>query len=149
MATIVRQAALHDLDRLVPLFDGYRVFYGKPSNPTVARDFLHNRISRSESLVLIAEDARGNTVGFAQLYPSFSSVRAAPILILNDLFVAQSARRGGVGAALLAAAADLGRVSGAARLKLSTAITNTAAQRLYDAMGWKRDDEFCEYGLTL
>jgi hypothetical protein len=34
-------------------------------------------------------------------------------------------------------------------LKLSTQLTNVAAQRLYTAMGWKRDEDFYEYGLSL
>jgi GNAT superfamily N-acetyltransferase len=47
--------------------------------------------------------------GFTQLYPSFSSGSMAPILILNDLFVAPEGRRHGIGTALLDAAADYGR----------------------------------------
>jgi ribosomal protein S18 acetylase RimI-like enzyme len=50
---------------------------------------------------------------------------------------------------LLLGAAEAARASGAVRLKLSTAITNVSAQRLYAALGWKRDEEFCEYGLSL
>jgi GNAT superfamily N-acetyltransferase len=48
-------------------------------------------------------------LGFVQLFPSFSSVRAAAIFVLNDLFVLPSARRIGVGAQLLRAAAEKAR----------------------------------------
>jgi GNAT superfamily N-acetyltransferase len=99
--------------------------------------------------VLVARSESGEASGFVQLFPSFSSVRAAPIYILNDLFVLPSARRAGIGARLLNAAAEHARASGAVRLKLSTAISNTPAQRLYEALGWKRDEEFYEYGLSL
>jgi len=37
---VVRQATVADLDLLVPLFDAYRVFYRKPSDPDLARQFL-------------------------------------------------------------------------------------------------------------
>ena len=30
---VITTASLTDLDQLVPLFDAYRVFYRKPSNP--------------------------------------------------------------------------------------------------------------------
>ncbi|MGH8495270.1 MAG: GNAT family N-acetyltransferase [Gammaproteobacteria bacterium] len=140
---------MQDLEQLVTLFDGYRQFYGKTSDPPLARRFLSERISRDQSVVLIAEDSGGAAAGFAQLFPSFSSVRAAPIYILNDLFVAPVARRRGVGVLLLQAAAEMGRSTGAVRLKLSTATTNLPAQRLYEKLGWKRDDEFYEYGLSL
>jgi hypothetical protein len=35
------------------------------------------------------------------------------------------------------------------RLALSTALTNGAAQRVYERMGWRRDTVFCVYELTL
>jgi GNAT superfamily N-acetyltransferase len=145
----IRRAALQDLEQLVPLFDGYRQFYGKSSDTALARRFLSDRLSAGDSIVLIAEEALGGAVGFVQLYPSFSSVSAARIYILNDLFVVASNRRRGTGAQLLRSAAEVARASGAVRLKLSTAITNLSAQRLYAALGWKRDEEFYEYSLSL
>ena len=149
MTVSIRLAGLQDLEQLAPLFDGYRQFYGKPSDADLARRFLSDRLSKQDSLVLIAEAPGAGAIGFVQLYPSFSSVRAARIYILNDLFVAASARRHGTGALLLRAAADFARSSGAVRLQLSTEITNLAAQRLYTALGWKRDEDFYEYGLSL
>jgi GNAT superfamily N-acetyltransferase len=145
----IRRAALQDLEQLVPLFDGYRQFYGKSSDTALARRFLSDRLSAGDSIVLIAEEALRGAVGFVQLYPSFSSVSAARIYILNDLFVVASNRRRGTGAQLLRSAAEVARASGAVRLKLSTAITNLSAQRLYAALGWKRDEEFYEYSLSL
>jgi ribosomal protein S18 acetylase RimI-like enzyme len=69
--------------------------------------------------------------------------------LLNDLFVASKARRQGVAAALLNAAADHARSLGAASLSLSTALDNAPAQALYESLGWQRDRQFCEYGLSL
>jgi GNAT superfamily N-acetyltransferase len=71
------------------------------------------------------------------------------IFILNDLFVAPEARGRGAGSALLHAAADHGRRVGALRLVLSTEITNTTAQSVYERQGWKRDTVFCVYQLAL
>src|SRR5436189_3016398 len=96
----VRIAGLQDLDAAVPLFDGYRQFYGRPPDEALARAFLQERISRKESVVFLAE-AMGRGVGFMQLYPSFTSMGAARIWILNDLFVAPDHRRGGVASELL------------------------------------------------
>jgi GNAT superfamily N-acetyltransferase len=145
----VRRATIGDLDRLVPLFDGYRQFYGQRRNLRIARDFLAARLRQGQSIVLLAEQDDGTALGFVQLFPSFSSVRAAPICILNDLFVAPTARRRGVGALLLEAAAEAARAAGAVRLNLNTAVTNESAQRLYEAHGWKRDEEFYGYNLSL
>jgi ribosomal protein S18 acetylase RimI-like enzyme len=145
----VRKATVVDVDAIAPLFDAYRQFYGKAADLGLARRFIAERLERQESIVFIAETNVGGAVGFTQLYPSFSSARAARIYILNDLYVRPDARRLGVGRQLLQAAAEFGRASGAVRLSLSTALTNTPAQKLYESMGWKRDDAFCEYGLTL
>lgn len=148
MPVAIRQAGLSDLDALVPLFDAYRRFYGQPGDLELARRFLQERFASLQSAILIAE-RDGAAVGFVQLYPSFSSTRAQRIYVLNDLYVAPEAREGGVGRALLEAAADFGRRAGAARLALSTAKTNAAAQALYESCGWQRDDEFLHYGLKL
>jgi Acetyltransferases len=145
----IRRATFHDLDALVPLFDGYRRFYGKPSDETGARDFLTARLRLGESMILLARDAHGAALGFTQLYPLFSSVRMVRTWLLNDLFVAATARRQGVAKALLEAAAAQARNQGAASLSLSTAHDNLAAQALYESLGWQRDTQFREYALTL
>jgi GNAT superfamily N-acetyltransferase len=149
MSFQIRQATLLDLDKLAPLFDGYRQFYGQPADLARARDFLAERLRHHESLVLLALDEHGTGLGFTQLYPLFSSVRTVRTWLLNDLFVAATARRQGVGAALLKAAAEQAHALGAASLSLSTALDNVPAQALYESLGWQRDHQFCEYSLTL
>lgn len=149
MSFQIRPAAFADLDLLASLFDGYRQFYGQPSDLMRARDFLAERIRRDESLILIAEGEGGEGLGFTQLYPGFSSVRLVRTWLLNDLFVAPWARRQGIAAALLREAARQARRRGAASLSLSTAWDNLPAQSLYESLGWVRDRQFCEYGLSL
>ncbi len=145
----VRRATVADLERIAPLFDAYRQFYGQAPDVAVAREFLRERLEQDQSVIFLAIDPEGSTLGFTQLYPSFSSASAKRIFILNDLFVHPVARRNGVGRALLQAAADFGRSAGAARLTLSTAHTNTTAQSLYEANGWLRDEVFRSYNLAL
>lgn len=149
MSFQIRQATIHDLDALVPLFDAYRRFYGQTADPARAREFLRARFAHHESVILLASDGEGAGLGFVQLYPLFSSVRAARVYLLNDLFVGAAARRRGVARALLHAAADEARALGAVGLSLSTARDNAPAQALYESLGWTRDHAFCEYSLTL
>ncbi|HEY6347031.1 MAG TPA: GNAT family N-acetyltransferase [Bryobacteraceae bacterium] len=145
---VVRQASVLDIDLLVPLFDGYRQFYRQPSEPDRIRRFLLNRFEHHQSTIFVAIRS-GTSIGFTQLYPSFSSAALARIYILNDLFVDPAARRSGAGTALLEAAADFARRVGAIRLVLSTELTNTSAQGLYEKSGWARNTEFCTYQLAL
>ena len=145
---IIRQAVLADLDAVAILFDGYRQFYGQASDEAATKTFLRARFEHGQSVVLLAE-SQGQAVGFTQLYPSFSSVSMARVFVLNDLFVAPTARRMGVGEALLAAAADHARQLGAVRLSLNTDVQNLPAQALYESMGWARDQKFYAYHLSL
>ncbi|HSM10069.1 MAG TPA: GNAT family N-acetyltransferase [Lysobacter sp.] len=147
MSVEVRRAGVRDIDAVAPMFDAYRQFYSQPGDPALARGFLHDRIARDESVLLLAE-RNGIAVGFTQLFPMFSSVRAARIWVLNDLYVAAEARRGGVARSLLDAAAQFARADGAARIVLETAPDNTAARALYRGAGWEEDDSQW-YGLSL
>ncbi|HET6574089.1 MAG TPA: GNAT family N-acetyltransferase [Fimbriiglobus sp.] len=135
-------------DLVAPLFDAYRQFYGQPSDPDGARRFLAERLGRGESVILAVVEG-GRALGFTQLYPSFSSVSMRPIWILNDLFVAEDSRGRGVGARLLGAARDHALRTGAARLALSTAVTNAKAHALYERDGWRRDTAFLHYEYEL
>lgn len=151
-AVAVHRAGLDDLGDLVPLFSDYRVFYGQPRDPETARQFLHARLSRGESTVFLARTdgiAHAAPLGFVQLYPMFSSVRAAKLYVLNDLYVAEHARRRGVALALMAAASEFGQREGAIRLELETAHDNLGAQALYRGQGWRDYDETKRFHLPL
>lgn len=145
----VRRATVSDVDLLAPLFDAYRQFYRKASDPELARRFLSHRLRNDQSIVFLATGPEDSAMGFTQLFPSFSSASAARILVLNDLYVRPEARRQGVGALLLAAATEFGRAAGAARLTLSTEVTNETAQALYEKAGWRRQTDFYVYNLPL
>ena len=144
--TIARAERKH-LDELAPLFDAYRQFYAQRSDLAAARAFLGDRIARDESVIYVAYADGGEAAGFTQLYPSFSSVSLKPLWVLNDLFVRSDIRRGGVGRALLERARQHAVESGAKGLILNTAVTNKAAQTLYESCGWHREDEFLQYNL--
>jgi GNAT superfamily N-acetyltransferase len=145
----IRRATLDDVEGVVPLFDAYRQFYGQPSSLDAARVFLLDRFRGGESTLFLAEDAHGSIAGFAQLFPTFSSVALARAFVLNDLFVASARRRQGVGQALLRAAVTFCREHRAVRVTLSTQTTNAAAQALYAANGWALQTEYQVYTLKL
>jgi GNAT superfamily N-acetyltransferase len=148
MSIAVGRASPADAERLAPLFDRYRVFYGQPSDRARALAFLDARLRRRESVVLLAE-TDGELQGFTQLFPSFSSVFAARTWVLNDLYVEAAARRRGVAAALLGAAAAFARDTGALRLELETDYDNHPAQALYRRLGWHAHDGTLRFRLPL
>ena len=146
-AVSIRLATLPDLPAVAALFDAYRQFYDQPADAALALRFIGERMRNAESVILVAQaaDATESIVGFCQLYPGFCSVIAQPVYTLYDLYVAPQARQSGAGRALMQAAHEHARQHGFARLDLSTARTNHAAQSLYESLGWVRDEVFLVY----
>jgi GNAT superfamily N-acetyltransferase len=139
----VRRASLKDLNTLIRLFEGYRKFYRQAADRPGSRRFLKERIVRQDSVIFLAR-RRGRVVGFAQLYPTFSSTRLGPLWNLNDLFVLPTVRRRGVASCLLRRCQDLAKETGALGVWLETAVDNPA-QSLYATHGWKLDREFLHF----
>ena len=140
-----RLATISDLEVVASLLDAYRQFYAQAPDLALATRFIRERMENHESVILLASNAAQQVVGFCQLYPSFCSVEAKPIYALYDLFVVPEARRTGAGRVLLLAAEQLGREHGKARMDLTTARTNVAAQTAYESLGWARDEVFYAY----
>jgi ribosomal protein S18 acetylase RimI-like enzyme len=136
------QAQLNDVKSIAPLFDAYRVFYAQRSDLELAESFIFERLTNEESVVFYAVDSDGNYLGFTQLYPSFSSVSAKRLWILNDLFVAEEARRLGVARLLMNHAKVFAIDTGAKGLFLETAHDNKNGQALYESLGYRRNTEY-------
>ena len=152
MGVNIIRAGLEDMNAVAPLFDRYRQFYGQVPDLHGAKEFLTERLKNQQSVVYLAVNEESSLtlgLGFVQLYPSFSSVRMKPIWVLNDLFVAEEARRSGVARLLMDAALVLARSTSAARLVLSTAKDNVRARSLYLSLGYRIDDHFDHLELSV
>lgn len=140
---VIREATVDDSERLGELFDAYRRFYGRGADIGGATRYVRERLDGPTRFFIEHDGAAMR--GFVHLLPSFDTLGMRPMWILEDLFVEPAARRSGVGSALLRHAEWFARETGASRLTLSTAHTNTTAQRLYEAHGWVVDQEFRYY----
>ncbi|MFE3995989.1 GNAT family N-acetyltransferase [Streptomyces goshikiensis] len=138
---VLRAAGEDDIETAAGLFRGYLDFYGVAvEDPDRPRAFLAERIRAGESLVLLADLPGAGTVGFAQVYRTFSSLAMRPVWILYDLYVAPSGRRGGAGRALLREVLRRAGEAGVAGVQLETAYDNDAAQALYESEGFVREE---------
>ena len=142
------QATPQFLEPVATLFDLYRQFYGQPSDLEGARRFMGERLEKGDSVVFLAY-AGDTPVGFFQLYPSFTSAWMRRVWILNDLYVVENARKGGLGKMLIQRAIDYSKETGAKRLTLNTAKDNLPAQKLYENMGFRQETVFWSYTLDL
>lgn len=139
MALEVRQIRRDEVDLGLPLYAGYQRFYGV-ANPDDDRNrtFFGRFAAPSEDGLLLGAWQDGELVGFACVYWTFSSVSAAEIALMNDLFVSDGLRGKGIGRALIEAALEAARDRGLHHLEWFTAPDNTTAQRLYDTTGAER-----------
>lgn len=133
------QATIDDIESIIPLFDAYRVYYKQPSDYEAARAYLLNKFTQLASVIFLAKDIYEKTIGFTQLYPSFSSVSLKKLWILNDLYVDENYRGKGIGTALLNKAKAFSIKTNARGIILETNLDNHGARKLYESHGYKTD----------
>jgi GNAT superfamily N-acetyltransferase len=97
---------------------------------------------------LIGRDDHGAAVGFATIYWAWTTLSAARIGIMNDLYVAPSARGSGLAVDLIEACLEESRRHGAKQLSWQTAKDNARAQRVYERIGATRE-EWVDYWLPV
>ena len=91
---------------------------------------------RDTEFLLATPDDDSPPSGVLQLRFRFSVWMAAPDAWLEDLFVRESARRAGVGDALVGLAKERARERGAKRIELDTNEDNAGAIALYERHGF-------------
>ncbi|MFF5815605.1 GNAT family N-acetyltransferase [Lysinibacillus capsici] len=140
---MVTQQTMGDV---VPLFNAYREFYGQSSDLQQAEQFIQERVMGAESIIFLAY-LEEEPVGFAQLFPVFSSVAMKRAFLLNDLFVAKQARKQGVAQALMEQCFIYCQQEDARYMMLETARDNVQAQKLYEKMGMTIDETVYYYSI--
>ena len=140
-----------DLPDLLPLMRGYCDFYEvAPADEAMlamSRALIED--PERQGVQVIARDDGGRAIGFATIFWTWSTLSADRLGVMNDLFVSQDARGGGVADALIAACADQCRQRGVPDLAWQTAKTNERAQAVYERVGAKRDDRWLDYSLSV
>jgi GNAT superfamily N-acetyltransferase len=131
-----------DFERVLPLVAGYQRFYRAEPDEDRNRGFFRRFLAPSEDGLLLGAWVGDDLVGFACLYWTFSSVSAAEIAYLADVFVDETRRGAGIGRALIDESTNAARARGAHHLEWLTAIDNRQAQYLYERMGADRSAWF-------
>ena len=146
----IRAATDADIPALIPLMRGYCDFY--ESNPSDAglEDMARQLIAAPDDrgYLLVATADGDEVVGFAACGWKWSSLRGARIVVLEDLFVAETARGQGHADALIEAVAGIARDHGAPVVTWLTAPDNHRAQAVYNRVGGS-PETFLEYELEL
>lgn len=119
----------------------------KTTEADLLRDGFGDR-PRFETLIAeVAGESGPAPVGFALFFPTYSTWEGLPSLYLEDLFVSESARRHGVGRALLAKLAAIAVERGWQRLDLQVLDWNPARE-FYARLGLDHMREWLPYRVT-
>jgi len=123
------------------LFDAYRSFFAGRSTLDRCTEFLRDRLTADESVVFVA-DADDGAVGFAQLYPLWSSWYCERIWFLSDLYVAEPARKVGAGSLLIEAVKAFAAATSASSVMVELPRAEPHLERFYARLGFVKDDVF-------
>ena len=149
-APAIAPVAEADLPDLLPLMRAYCDFYEVAPGDEALLGMSRALIAdpEREGVQLVARGADGAALGFATVFWTWSTTRAARIGVMNDLFVAPAARGSGAADQLIHACAEECRKHGAAELTWQTATDNARAQRVYDRVGAQRS-QWVDYSLSV
>jgi GNAT superfamily N-acetyltransferase len=149
VTAVIGTAGEDDLADLLVLMRAYVDFYAAAPSDEALLALSRALIAdpEREGVQLLARDG-DRAVGFATLFWTWSTTRAARIGVMNDLYVAPEARGTGVGEALIAACRERCRSHGAVALTWKTALDNERAQALYDRVGGRRS-RWLDYDLPV
>ncbi len=86
------------------------------------------------------ERANAPLIGHAIITKSYDVRRAAPNIVLCELYVAPDHRRGGLARKMMSAVAHRARELGARELAITTGVENEVAQKFFAAIGANRRD---------
>ena len=150
-APTIRPARPEDLPRIWELLLGLaayeRLEHEVSGTPEQLGEHLFGTTPRLECVVA---DAGRALVGYALVYPTYSSFRTAPTLWLEDLFVLPEERGRGTGRALLQAVARIALARGCRRVDWLVLDWNRSSIDFYERQGARpADGGWLEYGLDL
>jgi GNAT superfamily N-acetyltransferase len=144
----IRPARTDEIEEMLPLIRAYCEFYGTEPNDDGLRRMFETLITDpTQGVVFIARD-EGTAVGFATLDWKWSSLKAARIGYLEDLFVDPEARGRGIADALIEVCAERCRELGMPAMAWQTAPDNHRAQQVYNRTGAEAET-YLEYDLKL
>jgi len=138
----VRQARESDCDSIHAMIlslgratnDAHRI----KSEPA---DFARHGFGDESLFDALIAERDGKTVGLSLFFYTFSTWLGEPGVYVQDLYVAKSERRTGLGRRLLAETARIGRERGATHLRLTVDAANANAKSFYERLGMEHRDK--------
>jgi GNAT superfamily N-acetyltransferase len=146
MTIEIRTATETDAGTLLALIKDLAVYEKQPASVVQAteEDLRRDGFGPQRRFEARLAFIDGKPVGFTLFFADYSTWEGRPGLFLEDIFVAESARRRGVGRALMADLAAIVLARGWRRINFRVLAWNPARQ-FYHALGFAHIDEWLPY----
>jgi GNAT superfamily N-acetyltransferase len=143
----VRAIERKDRAQWEPLWRAYLVFYRAQWSDEVANATFERIFDPREPVHALVAERGGELIGFTHYLFQRSTWLLNSQCYLQDLYVEETTRGGGLGRALIAGVVQAAKQAGAARVYWNTHETNAVARRLYDAVAERPG--FIQYRIEL
>lgn len=144
---VIRPAEAGDADTILRLIGELAAFEGLSEQARArAVDLLRDGFGARPLFECLIVECGGTAVGFALFYFTYSTFEGRPGLYVEDLFLAEDARGGGLGRRLLARLAVIALDRGCSRIDLAVLDWNPA-RGFYDKLGFRRVEAWLPYRL--
>lgn len=139
MTLIVREATAADAGTIVALAHALSREEGHPASPLSAADVRAEGFGERPRFRALIAERKGAALGYALFFPGYDTDHAARGVYMQDLYVVPSARRRGVGRALVAALARACRDDGGCYVFWNARPENGAGLAFYRAIGARQE----------
>ena len=144
----IRSATADDVPLILEFIKALARFEKEPDAvKTTPEDLLRDGFGEQPQFEVLIAERDEEPVGFALFFTTYSTWEGRPSLYLEDLFVVESARKHGVGRALMAKLAAICVERGYQRLELQVLDWNPARE-FYHRLGMGHMNEWLPYRLS-
>ena len=133
---VIRKATKKDINLLYELINGLAIYEKRPNDMTGSIEMLSYWLfEKSVATALIAENDKGENIGYAIYYPIFSSFSAKVKVHLEDLFIKPNYRHQGYGKEFFFKLANIIKEEEQIEIEWSCLDWNTPSIEFYKKIG--------------
>lgn len=129
---IIRKAKTEDYESIIPFLNG---FVEEDRYSGKNKDSFLSALKKPENHIYVAEED-GKLIGFVTFSIRTVIRYVKPIAELDELYIAPSARKQGLGSKLVQTVIDAAAEKGCHRLFIESHYKHEAAHKLYEKMGF-------------
>ena len=138
-AFTVRKANEKDITLLYTLIQGLAAYEKRPQDMTASQEALHTWLFKKKIATALIAEYEQEPVGYAIYYPVFGSFAAEAGVHLEDMYLQEKSRHGGLGTKFFAKIVDFVQADGYSGMEWSCLDWNASAIGFYHKIGAKQE----------